>query len=999
MVNRRISVLVALLLGAGCIAAASAQRPGSIRGSVFDADFDAPLAGVEVLIAETGATVTSSPEGNYLIGQVAPGTYTLVFSKSGYVRQIKSNVVVSSGRLTEADAFLPGDFTEMEEFIVQDIQIGAGTEAALLELRFESPALMDSISSDLMSKAGVSDAASALTLVSGATVQEGKFAVIRGLPDRYVNSQMNGVRLPTADEDKRAVQLDQFPAASIESIQISKTFTPDQQGDASGGAVNVVLKSIPEEWTFKVSGSYGYNENVRNSSSDFLSYRGGGVSTWGKDDGGRDIQTNLINQSGWAGPVGVSQTDAPQDYKYGVSGGGKLDFDDDVRFGFFGSFFYERDSSYREDAIDDKYWWTGKNLPAREKRLNPQWSQGSPSLGEFVTSLFDVTQATEEVKWGALGIFGIETENHAFQVVNMFTRTTEDTATLAEDTRGKQSFFPGHDPDDPSSPGWRDDEDESVLSEAPYLRNETLKYTERETNTLQFSGQHTLMDPEFGTLKPPVIDWGISRSVASLNEPDKRQFGGVWIPSASDPESGNWGPLKSAAQFTLGNVQRTWKEIDETSDQYYINLSLPYTQWSDDEGYLKFGYFNDVVKRRYRQDSFSNFGESGGGTTGDFDFFWSSVWPQETHVIQEAEIDVDYDGDQAVRAWYVMADFPVAPWLRFTGGTRFERTEIGITNFPDLDEDGNTEVKWIPPDASASQDLAPGEADVDFSQDDMLPALAVQVQPIEAITLRGSYSETVARQTFKELSPIQQQEFLGADVFVGNPGLKMSSVKNYDARLDIRPTDSFLFSVSYFLKDITDPIEYVQRIVEFSFTTPRNYPEGTIEGYEFEVRQDLGAWTRVLEGLSIGGNATLIDSEVQISQKDRDVLSNINVNVRTRDMLNAPEYLYNAYVTYEIAPTGTGLAVFYTVRGDTLVAGAGQSKGNYIPSVYETEFATLNASLSQKLGDHWSVKFQAKNLLDPDIETVYRHDITGAEQVKTSYQKGMEFSVSLSGTF
>ena len=114
-------------------------------------------------------------------------------------------------------------------------------------------ALMDSISADLMSRAGASDAASALKLVAGASVQNGKSAVIRGLPDRYVSSQMNGVRLPTADEDKRAVELDQFPSAVIESIQVSKTFTPDQQGDASGGAVNVVLKSVPEENTIKVS--------------------------------------------------------------------------------------------------------------------------------------------------------------------------------------------------------------------------------------------------------------------------------------------------------------------------------------------------------------------------------------------------------------------------------------------------------------------------------------------------------------------------------------------------------------------------------------------------------------------------------------------------------------------------------------------------------------------------------------------------------------------------
>src|SRR4029077_7702001 len=102
----------------------------------------------------------------------------------------------------------------------------------------------------------------ALPLVAGASIQDGKFAVIRGLAGPYVNSQMNRVRLPTADADKRAVELDQFPAAVIQSIQVSKTFTPDQQGDASGGAVDVRLRGIPEETTLQFKAQYSLNSQV-----------------------------------------------------------------------------------------------------------------------------------------------------------------------------------------------------------------------------------------------------------------------------------------------------------------------------------------------------------------------------------------------------------------------------------------------------------------------------------------------------------------------------------------------------------------------------------------------------------------------------------------------------------------------------------------------------------------------------------------------------------------
>src|SRR4029077_2852186 len=127
----------------------------------------------------------------------------------------------------------------------------------------------------------------ALPLVAGASIQDGKFAVIRGLAGPYVNSQMNRVRLPTADADKRAVELDQFPAPVIDSVQVSKTFTPDQQGDASGGAVNVHLKSIPDQTIFQIKGQYNYNTQV-SGIDNFLTYDGGGVNHWGFDDGSRD---------------------------------------------------------------------------------------------------------------------------------------------------------------------------------------------------------------------------------------------------------------------------------------------------------------------------------------------------------------------------------------------------------------------------------------------------------------------------------------------------------------------------------------------------------------------------------------------------------------------------------------------------------------------------------------------------------------------------------------
>ena len=988
-------VLFAISTFAG---SASAQDEGSIHGLVYSRDFDFPLAEVTCRVLKTGQEVKTNSQGEFLIPNVEPGVYILVFIRQGYVREVKSDVVVGANQQTELGVVtMQEEYTELDEFLVEDVlSLAGGAETALLQLRYEAPAMMDSIGAELMSRAGASDAASALRLVSGATVTNGKFAVIRGLPDRYVSGQLNGARLPSADQETRAVELDQFPSAIIESVQVTKTFTPDQQGDASGGAVDVRLKSIPDEPILQFRANVSVNTNV--AGGDFVSYQGGGVSGFGFED--IDPQENNTN---WTGALGATDEDSPIDWKWSGSAGTKRVLDNGLVVGGLLNLYYERDSSFFDDGQRDSL-----TVEDPEVGLVPETFQGEPQPdsnppgagGEFLTRLYDITQASQQLQWGGLLSLGMETDNHKLGLSYLYSRTAQDTTTIAIDQRGKDFFFPGYDPNDPEAPG----NVENDLQAASWQRNETLEYEERATGSLQLRGDHTFTVDEQSlgsfTFQEPQVNWLVASSFADLSQPDKRQFGTRFSNASFEPgrppftqdetNPAAWSGLKPGLDFTLGNLQRSFLEIEEDSNLGILDVKLPFEQWDDEDGYIKLGAFVDRVERSYREDTFSNFGDNS-SYVGEWDDPWSLVFPFENnHEISEALVDIDYDGEQDITAWYGMIDLPLSPTLTMIGGARLESTSI------DIEVRGEDQARWFPPGEFTPISLNGDEADVAYSQHDVLPALSLLYEPVPDVTLRAAYSETVARQTFRELTPVLQQEFIGGPVFIGNPELEMSAVTNYDLRFDYRPHAGGLYSISWFQKDLDQPIELVQRVTATEdFTTAVNYPTGQLSGFEFEIREDLSEYWDVVDGLSAGVNYTLIDSRVRISPEEEALLGGLGFQQRFRDMTNAPERLYNIFVTYDHEDTETQLALFYTVRGDTLVAGPSIAASEFVPSIYEQEFDTLNFSLSKRWGKYMTLKFQAKNLTNPEIRRVFRSEFTEGDTLRATFTRGREFSFGL----
>jgi TonB dependent receptor/Carboxypeptidase regulatory-like domain/TonB-dependent Receptor Plug Domain len=1025
-----VSALTLMLL-AGLPAFGQSTDGGTIRGSITDREFGVPVAGATVSILGTRARVQTSESGSFTLPNVAPGTYTVVVTKDGYTREVRANVVVSGGQLTDVDASLAGEFEEMDEVVAQDvnleqqesepIQVLTPPEIAppvILQpgdftLRLESPQLLDILGVETISRSGAGDAAAALLLVPGATLQEGKYAVVRGLPDRYVSVLLDSVRLPVSTPGKRAVQLDQFPSAVIESIQVSKSFTPDMQGEASGGGVNVVLRDIPDEPILQFRAQYGTNSQVKNGS--FLTYPGGKLDYWGNND---VLQTYPeLNGQSWPGnPTGTQTGSAPPIYKWSTTAGDSWEVDDDLKIGAFGNFFYDAGASYFSNGVLDSLVQEG---PGRS--LTPQVNgdvpdpSGDYSGQTFDTQLFDVTQGTQSVQWGGMGSFGVETSEHKLGTKFIYTRLAESQAVLLEDTRGKYFFFPNYDVAKPDDPG-----NQLAPNAAPWQRLETLDYTQVTTQALIFNGEHRLdflgpgendPIPEPLGFGAPKLDWRFSLSKASESQPDQTQFASYWTADTTNPVSGDPIPAtwvgNPPAQLTdVGWVQHINYDNQESSSQGALNIKVPFLQWNDREGYVKTGMFIDSLDRTYDQDTFQNQGDTNTTFAGQWDSPWSQVFPGEVHPMFQSDRDISYDGNQLIAAGYGMIDLPFTDTMNVVGGVRYETTAMTTTVRPDEN------AVWLDPNDPSQTPLSFTGAPIwnaDIEQANWLPMIGWNWNMREDLVLRLAFAQTLARPNFFEIVPVVQYEYVGGPTFIGNPQVQLSSLDNYDARLDWTPEEGWLISGSVFYKTIDQPIQYVQRFASFAYTTAVNYPDATLFGTEIEARVTaeplLG---EDFKGLAGGLNFTYMTSEVTLSAQDASAFSNYGVNLTSVPMTGTPDYLFNANVTYDFEPWGTQLGLFYNYQGKSLISAAttdatpsppaapGIQTGTLlVPSIYQLGYSTLNFTLRQPLLWGFAFNFAAKNLTNPVRETQYE-TVDGQTGINSSYTAGVDLQFGLS---
>jgi len=237
---------------------AQAQKSsGTVSGYSTDPEHSA-LQGARVELQPTGLTAVSDSGGYFIIPGVPVGNYTITVSYLGF-SPFSKPITVTAGQLTKVDALLQIGSVNQEVVVRGERERG---EIEALNIERTADTILEVLPAEVITSLPNTNVADALGRLPGVSLErdegEGKYVQIRGTEPRLSNVTINGVHVSSPERDVRNVKLDVIPASLVDSIQVSKTLSASQDGDAIGGSINLVTRSADDTPFYTVTGMTGY---------------------------------------------------------------------------------------------------------------------------------------------------------------------------------------------------------------------------------------------------------------------------------------------------------------------------------------------------------------------------------------------------------------------------------------------------------------------------------------------------------------------------------------------------------------------------------------------------------------------------------------------------------------------------------------------------------------------------------------------------------------------
>jgi len=956
MRSKIITTIVSLLFVTGIFA-----QQGHIRGTVFDEAYGEYLPGVTVLVVGTTIGTITDLDGKFSIS-IDPGTYDLRLSFISYETKTIQGIEVQAGEATVlGEIGLSEASIELEEVTVSASAI-KNTETALLTMKQKSANVLDGISAAGFRKIGDSDAAASMRRVPGVSVVGGRYVYVRGLGDRYTKTILNGVDVPGLDPNRNTLQMDLFPTNVIDNIVVHKSFSAELPADFTGGVIDIVTKDFPEEKTGKISFSLGYAPSMH-FNPNYLTYEGGNLDFLGIDDGTRDIPATS-NIPFYSDVVGNPTGQQGQRYRQILENfnptmaayqqNSFMDFSLGASFG---------------DQLQKKKVTLGYNVAISYKNESTYYEdaefgryglEANPDVYEMEVREFQKGDIGENyVLWSALAGFAVKTVKSKYRINIMHLQNGE----------SKAGFF-----------DYQGSDQGSIFTAIQH----NLDYSQRSLSNLLLAGEHAFGDSKWD------LSWKFSPTLARIDDPDVRF-------TRYEDRDGTW-----SIGTEVGFPERIWRELDE-----YV---LPGTVQADREfdllgnkSKVSFGGAYTYKERDYLIRSFA-LNIRNIPLTGDPDelFYPENLWP--------------YFGDAGRGTTYEARFIPTNP-------NQFNSTATNIGVFVSAELAFSAKFKTIlglrmenyVQRYTGTDQLMINVLDNDVVLDNtgFFPSVNFIYSYNEDQNLRLSYTKTIARPSFKELSyaeiydPITGRTFVGglfrdaddgAGIEYWDGNLTSTDIHNFDIRWEIFGQLGQMFSISGFYKMFNDPIEIVQYATQTGSFQPRNVGDGEVFGAETEIRYDLGRVAGFMQNMGVLFNFTYTESRIKLSSTE--YISRTE-NARTgqtideyRDMAGQAPYIINGGVSYDGGETGfwKGLeaGLYYNVQGQTLQFVGIVDR----PDIYSKPFHSLDFNSNKKFGkdDRFLIGLKVENILMDSKELIFE-SYNAEDQYFTSLSPGIKFKI------
>lgn len=761
-----------------------------------------PLSGVSIKILGSNTGTITDVEGRFTLSLSIGQKYTLTLSAVGYENKTIGEVEVKAGQYNELNVVM-----EVKEKVGEGVTITTkGSTArkesvnALITFQRNTNTVASVIAAETVRRSPDRNTGEVLKRTPGASVQEGKFIIIRGLADRYNQAMLNGILLTSTEPDRKTFSFDLIPANMIDNLIINKAFVPEYPGEWAGGLIQVNTKDIPSTNSFNVQVGTGFNSQTIGNT--FYRDPGGRFDWLGIDDGTRSLPAGYTRKAEFDTSSQMTKTAIGKTMRNAwapIAGSAPMN----VSFQSSGSFSSNVFGKRIGGIIGVNYNKTNRRVLLLNR---------SNSISNNVASInsnFNDTRYQQEVSVGAIGSLALQLNSqNRISVKSLINVNSNNSVTQRE--------------------GDEFNRDEQI-------QGSDLTFKQNTFFTTQLTGDHTITNP----LK---FRWYGSFTILDGYIPDQRRIAYSRLAGTSDPY-----------RLLISNVlsQQSGSRIFQTLSDYIYTAGgdLSYNfDWLGQKQTLKGGYMLQIKDRLYDANLFANYLtidnpglrllpadrvfdpiHFGNGTDNLFGF----------DAIKGRTFR--YMANTILNGGFLQLDNQFTKKLRVVWGLRVEHYDQLVGS-----------VKTWDPRHTYSKVL------------DFLPGLNATYKANTKTNIRLSASQTVIRPELRELAFLNLYDFeLNASV-QGNPNLLRTKIGNLDLRYELYPRAGEVLTVGAFFKRFDNPIEQLfnEGVGGSSTFSYQNAKRATVFGVEAEFRKKLDA-VDVLKNFTLQANGSLIKSQVK----------------------------------------------------------------------------------------------------------------------------------------